>query len=38
VSSTLRYFREEYVQHITEKTCAQGKCACSNTPAATAGE
>ncbi|HXR40134.1 MAG TPA: NuoF family protein [Terracidiphilus sp.] len=36
VSSTLRYFRDEYVQHIAEKTCAQGKCPCSRTPAATA--
>jgi NADH:ubiquinone oxidoreductase subunit F (NADH-binding) len=38
VSSTLKYFREEYVQHITEKTCAQGKCACSNATAAPAGK
>ena len=36
VSSTLRYFREEYVQHITEKTCAQGKCPCSSATAVLA--
>ncbi len=35
VSSTLKYFREEYVQHIAERTCAQGKCPCSRTPAGT---
>jgi bidirectional [NiFe] hydrogenase diaphorase subunit len=33
VSSTIKYFRDEYVQHIAEKKCAQGKCACSNAPA-----
>jgi len=31
VSSTLRYFRSEYVRHIVDKTCAQGKCPCSRT-------
>jgi len=36
VSSTLKYFRDEYVHHIADKTCAQGKCACSKTPAGTA--
>jgi bidirectional [NiFe] hydrogenase diaphorase subunit len=35
VSSTLKYFREEYLQHINDKTCAQGKCACSKSPAST---
>jgi bidirectional [NiFe] hydrogenase diaphorase subunit len=34
VSSTLRYFREEYEKHITEKRCAQGKCPVSNPAAA----
>ena len=38
VSSTLKYFREEYVKHITEKTCAQGKCACSSATAVPAGK
>jgi bidirectional [NiFe] hydrogenase diaphorase subunit len=28
VISTMRYFREEYEKHITDKTCSQGKCAC----------
>ena len=36
VSSTVRYFREEYIQHITRKTCAQGRCACSRTSAIAA--
>jgi NADH:ubiquinone oxidoreductase subunit F (NADH-binding) len=36
VSSTLRYFRDEYVQHITNRNCVQGKCPCSRTPAASA--
>jgi bidirectional [NiFe] hydrogenase diaphorase subunit len=35
VTSTLQYFRDEYVKHITDKSCAQGKCACSGVPAAT---
>ena len=35
VSSTIKYFREEYLQHINDKTCAQGKCACSKSPAST---
>jgi NADH:ubiquinone oxidoreductase subunit F (NADH-binding) len=26
VITTLRYFKDEYVQHITEKTCRAGKC------------
>jgi NADH:ubiquinone oxidoreductase subunit F (NADH-binding) len=34
VRSTLRYFRQEYETHITEKRCPQGKCACSNPAAA----
>jgi bidirectional [NiFe] hydrogenase diaphorase subunit len=38
VTSTLAYFRDEYVKHITEKTCPQNKCACSRTPAASAAE
>lgn len=29
VSSTLRYFRHEYEQHIRTHSCAQGRCACS---------
>lgn len=36
VTSTLAYFRDEYVKHITDKTCPQNKCACSKTPAASA--
>lgn len=32
VSSTMKYFIDEYVQHISNKTCAQGRCACSKTP------
>lgn len=36
VSSTLKYFRNEYVEHIANKTCAQGKCPCSRTPAGAA--
>jgi len=36
VSSTIKYFREEYVEHITAKKCAQGKCTCSNPLAARA--
>jgi bidirectional [NiFe] hydrogenase diaphorase subunit len=36
VSSTLKYFRNEYVQHIKHGTCVQGKCPCSKTPAGTA--
>ncbi|MGA7857545.1 MAG: NADH-quinone oxidoreductase subunit NuoF [Terracidiphilus sp.] len=35
VSSTLKYFRNEYIEHIKNKTCAQGRCACSKVPAAT---
>jgi bidirectional [NiFe] hydrogenase diaphorase subunit len=38
VTSTLAYFRDEYVKHITDKTCPQNKCGCSKTPAATAAE
>jgi bidirectional [NiFe] hydrogenase diaphorase subunit len=38
VTSTLAYFRDEYVKHITDKTCPQNKCGCSRTPAATAAE
>lgn len=30
VSSTMKYFRDEYVQHIVGKSCAQGKCPCGN--------
>jgi len=26
VITTLRYFKDEYIQHITEKTCQAGKC------------
>jgi NADH:ubiquinone oxidoreductase subunit F (NADH-binding)/(2Fe-2S) ferredoxin len=26
VITTLRYFKDEYIQHITEKTCRAGKC------------
>jgi len=26
VLTTLRYFKDEYVQHITEKKCSAGKC------------
>ncbi|MGM0441025.1 MAG: NADH-ubiquinone oxidoreductase-F iron-sulfur binding region domain-containing protein [Elusimicrobiota bacterium] len=26
VKSTLRYFKEEYIEHITENKCAAGKC------------
>jgi len=34
VTSTMKYFREEYVKHITDKTCAQGRCTCAKvTPA-----
>jgi len=29
VSSTLRYFRDEYENHIRTRTCPQGRCACS---------
>jgi bidirectional [NiFe] hydrogenase diaphorase subunit len=36
VSSTLKYFRKEYIEHIEHKTCAQGRCACSRAPSATA--
>jgi len=36
VSSTLKYFRDEYIKHINEKVCPQGRCACSNVSAATA--
>jgi NADH:ubiquinone oxidoreductase subunit F (NADH-binding) len=28
VVSTMKYFRNEYEKHITDKTCTQGKCAC----------
>ena len=35
-SARCEYFRDEYVQHIEDKTCAQGKCPCSRTPAGTA--
>ncbi len=38
VSSTLRYFRHEYEQHIRTHSCAQGRCACSKQPAAAAQE
>jgi bidirectional [NiFe] hydrogenase diaphorase subunit len=36
VSSTLKYFRDEYIQHINEKACPQGRCACSKVSAAAA--
>jgi len=36
VSSTMKYFRNEYVKHIAEKTCAQGRCACSRAPVTAA--
>ncbi len=36
VSSTLKYFRDEYIQHIEGKVCAQGRCACSKAPAGRA--
>jgi hypothetical protein len=26
VLTTLRYFKDEYVQHIVEKKCPAGKC------------
>jgi bidirectional [NiFe] hydrogenase diaphorase subunit len=29
VSSTLRYFRDEYENHIRTRTCPQGRCACT---------
>ena len=28
VISTLRYFREEYIEHIEEKRCKAGVCEC----------
>lgn len=34
VVSTMRYFRNEYEEHITDKTCTQGKCACGKPEAA----
>jgi bidirectional [NiFe] hydrogenase diaphorase subunit len=38
VTSTVRYFRNEYEKHINEKTCAQDKCACGKPIAAAAKE
>jgi len=38
VSSTLRYFRHEYEQHIRTRSCAQGRCACSKPQTATPHE
>ena len=35
VSSTLKYFRDEYVQHIVNRSCPQGRCACSEVRAGT---
>jgi hypothetical protein len=29
VLSTLRYFREEYTEHIVDKHCRAGVCECS---------
>jgi hypothetical protein len=26
ILTTLRYFKEEYLQHINEKKCVAGKC------------
>ena len=26
VLTTLKYFRDEYIEHIVEKTCRAGKC------------
>jgi len=38
VGSTLKYFREEYEDHISNKNCAQGKCACGKAQSAAAGK
>jgi len=35
VLSTLRYFREEYIEHIEEKRCKAGVCECSATQEVT---
>ena len=36
VISTLRYFREEYVEHIEQKLCRAGVCECGARPEVTA--
>lgn len=38
VSSTLRYFRDEYEQHIRTGNCPQGRCACSRQQSAAQHE
>ena len=30
VLSTLRYFKDEYLEHIEKKRCPAGVCACGN--------
>ena len=34
VRSTLKYFRDEYVEHIAGRRCAQGRCPCGQKPMA----
>jgi bidirectional [NiFe] hydrogenase diaphorase subunit len=36
VLSTLRYFRDEYIEHINEKRCRAGVCECGSTVGVTA--
>ena len=36
VLSTLRYFKHEYLEHIDQKHCRAGVCACGDKPAADA--
>jgi bidirectional [NiFe] hydrogenase diaphorase subunit len=36
VLSTLRYFREEYIEHINEKRCRAGVCECGSAVGVTA--
>ncbi|MDR3737580.1 MAG: NADH-ubiquinone oxidoreductase-F iron-sulfur binding region domain-containing protein [Terracidiphilus sp.] len=38
VSSTLRYFRDEYENHIRTRNCPQGRCACSKAQHSTAND
>jgi NADH:ubiquinone oxidoreductase subunit F (NADH-binding) len=33
IFSTLRYFRDEYVAHVTDRTCPAGVCAIEPEPA-----
>lgn len=35
VVSTLRYFREEYIEHIEQKLCRAGVCECGSRPEVT---